>query len=246
MTDEASNIEDTARDTGSGSEATRRGEHTVEALKAENRALRQRVTALEEAVAAIAPAFDRSTGGSQDPAQTEHDAEGGDSRRELLPSGGRTVKVLGKLDADDGVGVLGNATSDTGTTYGVKGKVNSSAGYGLYTQNDANVGTLEVDEDGTVQRTAGPVAKGWVEADGTLAHGTNVSQVAWVSKHDWYEIELAEDSYQYDGFVTTFNTITDVGFESGAGGSSGDALLAKPSDGNTHSFGFVTHRLTPE
>jgi hypothetical protein len=245
MSDETSRTEDSVTVTGSDSKATER-EDSVAALVSENRALRQRVDALEKAVAVIAPDFDRSASHAQDRTQSESDSDTGDSRRKLLPSGGHTVKVLGELDADDGVGVFGNATSNSGTTYGVWGEVNSSAGYGLYTPNDANVGALEVDEDGTVQRTAGPVAKGWVEANGTLAHGTNVSQVDWVSKHDWYEIELAEDVYRYDEFVTTFNTISDVGFESGAGGASGDALLAKPSDGSTHAFGFVTHRLTPD
>ncbi len=52
-----------------------------------------------------------------------------------------TYKVRGELDADDGAGVLGKNTADSGTPIGVEGAVpNNSSGYGLSTPGDARVG----------------------------------------------------------------------------------------------------------
>ena len=49
-------------------------------------------------------------------------------------------KVKGELTNDDtGVGVIGLNTTQSGTTKGVEGRVSSSAGYGLYTPDDAKV-----------------------------------------------------------------------------------------------------------
>ena len=223
----------------------------VERLAAENRTLRRRVDRLESALAEIQAAFD----GGADPTSDESPGRGdpltrddrdGRSHRPLLTSGGNPRKVVGKIDDAGGIGVYGHATDGKGTTYGVRGEVESGEGYGLYTPDAANVGTLEVDGDGTLQRTAGPVAKGWVAGDGTLVHGVNVDAVSWVSQYQRYEIDLSGESYAADEYVTSFDTVDGTAFDSGSGGASGEALLAVPTDGNPHAFGFVTHRLTSD
>ena len=53
-----------------------------------------------------------------------------------------SYKVLGQLDDRSGVGVLGQNDAESGTPIGVQGAVpNASGGYGLYTAQDAFVGT---------------------------------------------------------------------------------------------------------
>jgi sugar lactone lactonase YvrE len=72
-------------------------------------------------------------------------------------------KVLGLLEAGDGVGVLGQNDARSGTPYGVEGAVpNNSAGYGLYTADDAKVG-------GVTELTT---------VAGGLTGGKNVSDIA--------------------------------------------------------------------
>lgn len=103
---------------------------------------------------------------------------------------------------------------------------------------------LEVN-DFTPQRTAGPVAKGSVDQDGTLAHGINVGAVEWNDSEERYEISLIDDEYWYDEFatyVTTRSTAVSENLTWGTGSSDGK-LLVVPSDGNTWSFQFVTHKL---
>lgn len=64
-----------------------------------------------------------------------------------------TYKVLGQLNADSGVGVLGQNDAESGTPIGVQGAVpNNPAGYGLATPDDARVGgvldTTYIDTNG--------------------------------------------------------------------------------------------------
>ncbi|WP_136342335.1 metallophosphoesterase family protein [Halapricum salinum] len=49
-------------------------------------------------------------------------------------------KIIGKIQDATGVGVLGHNTATSGETIGVEGKVESTNGYGLYTDNDAHIG----------------------------------------------------------------------------------------------------------
>jgi len=71
-------------------------------------------------------------------------------------------KVLGDIDDDSGIGVLGRNTATSGFTKGVEGRVSSPAGYGLYTPDDARVdGTLRASTTYTDQLgtgTADPLA----------------------------------------------------------------------------------------
>jgi hypothetical protein len=83
-----------------------------------------------------------------------------------------TYKVLGELDADSGVGVLGQNNASSGTPIGVQGAVPSATGgYGLYTDDDAAVmGAL--DTTGEHDFTVGGTRVGHLSGkDGVYAGG---------------------------------------------------------------------------
>ena len=69
-----------------------------------------------------------------------------DNRSSSVLAAGGTKKIIGKLSATDGIGVFGYATG-SGTTCGVRGKVDSASGYGLATPDDAKIDVLHAVED---------------------------------------------------------------------------------------------------
>jgi len=117
--------EDVVDDSDGRIEEIEQFEREIEQLERENGQLRERLNALEAAV----------TG---DDAVLSADDRKAESARELVTGGGTPTKVIGRLSDDDGIGVLGEATG-SGQTIGVKGAVDSSTGYGLYTPDDANI-----------------------------------------------------------------------------------------------------------
>ena len=107
---------------------------------------------------------------------------------------------------------------------------------------------LEVDygltvDDSTPQTTAGPVAKGYVNADASLANGTNVNSVSWSSYSNWYDIEIEENTTAPEDYATTV-TPEDSAVAARASLTGADNLLIQFADGNQHEFQFVTHKLT--
>ena len=52
----------------------------------------------------------------------------------------KLFKVLGQIDDDEGAGVVGHNTAETGDAIGVEGATESDEGFGLYTEDDAHVG----------------------------------------------------------------------------------------------------------
>lgn len=223
----------------------------LDSLQADNQALRERLAELEARVDETHGVSD-STGpdGEDIGAGTTDDADG--ETPIILPSGGQSYKVRGKItEASGGIGVFGFNDAGSGTTYGVWGEVDSSNGYGLYTPDDAKVDqNLEVGSylaftefglAGTKQRTAGPIAKGYINADATIANAVNVSSVSWTGS--LYKITLDHDDYWYDEYVTEVTSI--AGDESVTWGisSSSPDLVISPSDDSQHAFMFVTHKL---
>ena len=109
----------------------------------------------------------------------------------------------------------------------------------------ATAGPIEIDmdvevNDDTVQRTAGPVAKGYINYDATIANAVNVANVTWNSS-GFYEIELSEDDYYYDEYATSV-----TGFGNNVSwkvSSSSPLMRVFPSDDSQHDFQFVTHKL---
>lgn len=51
----------------------------------------------------------------------------------------KAFKILGEFNDEDGAGVVGHNTADSGTAIGVEGKTESNEGYGLFTEDDARV-----------------------------------------------------------------------------------------------------------
>jgi len=106
----------------------------------------ERVEALEATLAGIAPRAG-STGGGAGPEPAAAPDE-----RIQSDGGSATYKVLGQFaESNEGIGVLGCNTASTGTTYGVKGEVDSSDGYGLMTPDDCKIdGALAGDLTGNI------------------------------------------------------------------------------------------------
>lgn len=74
-----------------------------------------------------------------------------------------------------------------------------------------NVGNELAFDDQTPQRTAGPIAKGSVNSDGSIQNAVNVSNVFWNSSNERYEISISGESYYFDEYVTSVTiTETDV------------------------------------
>lgn len=88
-----------------------------------------------------------------------------------------TYKILGKLSAKDGVGVLGQNNASTGTPIGVQGAVpNSGSGYGLSTPDDARInGDIESSGGHTLTVDGLPtLTLGTTASDGSRTAGGNV------------------------------------------------------------------------
>jgi len=54
----------------------------------------------------------------------------------------KVYKILEQLKEEDGAGVVGHNTAESGDAIGVEGATESDEGYGLYTEDDAHVGGL--------------------------------------------------------------------------------------------------------
>jgi len=129
------------------------GEPTREELAAANEQLRERVADLEAALAdvqaAVADGSDNTTaestaatGGAADTSETETASD-----PQLVTSGGQPTKVIGKLDDDQGIGVLGEATATSTTTYGVQGLTQSSDADAAGVRASASNGALGIDAE---------------------------------------------------------------------------------------------------
>jgi len=131
---------------------------------------------------------------------------------------GVTDRTENDLQINEGGGVFGWATADSGDAYGVLGRNDSvdgwgvvgtdtsNEGYGVYSVGDSLTwGNHEITgdlsfSDGTPQRTAGPVAKGYISDDATLGNAVNVEAVE--RDGDVYRITLTDISYWFDEYVT--------------------------------------------
>lgn len=285
---------------------------SVDELAAANERLRKRVADLESMVSEIHESISPDEP-SEDSASTPEEPD--DEATMVLPSGGQTYKVRGKLEeSNGGVGVFGFNTASNGTTYGVWGEVDSGSGYGLYTPNAGRTdGDLEVrsgnlllnpqndssnivnidmegdfgsywwhnpdygtqgpitgfskmnevrmhaqlwayqdlyfDPDGTVQRTAGPVAKGVIRSDGTIANAVNVTGVTRAgSSNNGYAIDIDGVDYDRDKYVTIVTSNHPYLTDTGAIGTSPSSLVVylMDSSGTKHSadFQFVTYEVS--
>ncbi|WP_376692465.1 hypothetical protein [Wenzhouxiangella sp. EGI_FJ10409] len=88
------------------------------------------------------------------------------------------------------------------------------AGDAVTDGNHEVTGQLDVGEelafnDQTPQRTAGPIAKGSINSDGSVENAVNVSNVTWNENSERYEISISGEPYYFDEYVTSV-TITEL------------------------------------
>lgn len=111
---------------------------------------------------------------------------------------------------------------------------------------ELNVGGNLTFGDQTPQRTAGPIAKAFIEEDATIANSVNVDSVTWNASAERYEISLSGESYYYNEYVTSV-TIADLDARhSRAGSGNGDLFVYLYDDADNlvqGNFQFVTHKL---
>ncbi|WP_290813119.1 hypothetical protein [Halovivax sp.] len=187
-------------------------------------------------------------------------------------SGIGVMGVTDRSGDDDGVsdsgGVFGWATADSGVAYGVLGRNNSpdgwgvrgidasGDGHGVYSSGDSKTdgdhettgdtvlgGELSF-ADETPQRTAGPIAKGWINSDGSIENAVNVSSATWVDDEERYRITITNEHYWFDGYVTVVTPLTHA--SSRTTSNSGDLVveLRSPAGNLTQTgFQFVTFDL---
>ncbi|WP_340102759.1 hypothetical protein [Rhodohalobacter sp. 8-1] len=96
-------------------------------------------------------------------------------------------------------------------------------------------------QDGTPQRTAGPVAKGSINADGSINNAVNVAGVVWDSANGWYRIEIEGENYHFSDYATSVTPINDpVAVRSS---STGGELIVEFAGNIQSRFHFVVHSL---
>lgn len=93
--------------------------------------------------------------------------------------------------------------------------------------------------DGSTQRTAGPIAKGFVNADGELGKNVNISSVS-VDSPGRYRITIEDVSYWFEDYTVSVTPVEKsvVRYTS----NSGDLIVEFEDDQETH-FTVVVHSL---
>ncbi|WP_255191376.1 hypothetical protein [Natronobeatus ordinarius] len=173
---------------------------------------------------------------------------------------------------DDGVvdagGVFGMAAATSGMAYGVLGRSytpdgwavggidSSGSGYGVYSSGDSKTdgdhettGDTELGgelafADETPQRTAGPIAKGHINADGSIENAVNVESAQWNSGGERYRINFTNEYYFFNNYVTVVTPVNHAQWRITS--NSGDLIVEfEDSDGNAvqRAFQFVTYKL---
>ena len=95
--------------------------------------------------------------------------------------------------------------------------------------------------DGSAQRTAGPIAKGFVNADGELGENVNISSVS-IDDPGRYRITIEDESFWFDEYAVSITPISSntpaVRYTSNAGD-----LIVEIEDGEETAFSIVVHSL---
>lgn len=187
-------------------------------------------------------------------------------------SGIGVIGVTDRSGDDSGIsdagGVFGYATASEGTAYGVIGRTNSpdgwgvrgmdmsGSGHGVYsygdsktqgdheTTGDTELGGELAFGDETPQRTAGPIAKGWINSDGSIENAVNVSNAYWNDSEERYRITISGETYWYNSYATVVTPLSHATVRTTSNGGDlvvefrdlGDALVKR-------GFQFVTYDL---
>ena len=220
-----------------------------DALEAENEALRDRLDALETTIEEIAPgSADRnraSDGGASETVDAAVPAGGtAGYRNPVQPDGGQAFKVVGELDDEAGIGVLGRSTADLGTTYGVKGVSESSDSGAAALYADAPNGAIGLRTVSNGNYGIEAEATDWtavhVETDGehwNAIHGINSATTGWSWGVRGDTSSESENAYGVRGTAesTSGAAVGVGGATSGSGdGAAGVSGEAMGSSGETY------------
>lgn len=95
--------------------------------------------------------------------------------------------------------------------------------------------------DDTPQRTAGPIVKAHIAADGEIINGVNVDVAVFNASLNRYEITISDEFYFFDEYVTV---VTPLGNPTGVRKSSvSGKLIVQFEDGGTRQFQIVVYKL---
>lgn len=147
---------------------------------------------------------------------------------------GLAYGVAGLCESDDGIGVLGN---------------NTGSGYGVYSIGDSFTwGDHEIDgelsfPDETPQRTAGPIAKGHINSDGTIVNAVNVDDAEWDEDFNRYVITLNDITYDRTEYVTVIMPMSSTFPDALPSDTAEGELQVNFDDKEQHDFAFVTYDL---
>ncbi len=95
--------------------------------------------------------------------------------------------------------------------------------------------------DDSPQRTAGPIAKAFINSDGSIANGVNIDSVSWEPGASAYRVTLSNEYYFFNGFAAT---VTPSGTSSAVRtASQGGDLLVYFEDAQQRSFQLVVYKL---
>lgn len=199
----------------------------------------------------------------------EHDSFGGLAAGIM----GVTDRSGDDAGLDEAAGVVGFGTAESGTNFGVIGRsdsedgwgvrgINAFGGYGVQSDGDSKtVGDNEITGDNQVggdttvggelsfpdetpQRTAGPIAKGFINADGSIENAVNVNSAVWRDDEERYRIRVTDEWYFFNEYVTTVTPLTHV--TPRVTSNNGDIIVEfRNSSGDQvqSGFQFVTHEL---
>ena len=95
--------------------------------------------------------------------------------------------------------------------------------------------------DATLQKTAGPIAKGVINADGSIENAVNVASASWDEGGGWYRIEISGESYFFNRYVAQITPMT--GPEPVRTSSQNGDLIVEFADSQQHSFQLVVYSL---
>jgi hypothetical protein len=96
--------------------------------------------------------------------------------------------------------------------------------------------------DGTPQRTAGPIAKAYINSDGSIANSVNIESVEWEAGLSRYRVTLAGESYWFDRYVTTITPSGSTPTAVSTSSQGGD-LIVLFDGGTQQNFQLVVHDL---
>ena len=189
---------------------------------------------------------------------------------------GSAIGVTGVTDRSgeesglsDSGGVFGWATATSGSAYGVLGRNASSDGWGVLamdtsgdglalrasgdteldgnheTTGDTDLGGELAFSDETPQRTAGPIAKGWINEDGSIENAVNVDSAEWNSGEERYRIKITDETYWFDEYVTVVTPLSTEAPRSRITSNAGDLIVEFIDAGENvqTGFQFVTYEL---